>query len=943
MQKNKKQNSAVRFLNNLSLNKKIWILISLLGTSLAIILVAGFCAMSLLYGSRIYVEGVGTLAKHQKDSVINLVRYFESHEEKDYLLFVESMKIPLASKRARIELEKKHPDTKNIYRELIMGGIHPQDVKNLTLMFRSSLYVKHDTFKRLRELWEASDLVLLELKETGDKIHELLLSGKKAEDQLLSLYNKVFLLNNKEFEFVNEYASISSQLARDIQKGLFHFSMIIFGITLASCIPIFYLMAQDIKKKTELLITGARRIETGNYTQPVEIETNDEFGVIAAAVNKMTEKIQKSSEDLTSEIAERNRAEKSLKKTEIFFKDTLDDMLSFIAVLDSTGRIIFVNNTSLVTMGIKPGNITGKLFSDIFWPKMTTLASNVKKYIDLCAKGEMPSGEIHAPTADGSLIWLEFCLHPVFNDSGTVTYLIAEGRDISIRKRADADRIRLEAAAEQSSDIIIITDIDKTIQYTNHAFERITGYSREEIIRKQKKIFNPYAENSPDLNQRINETLSRGNTWKGNLKSKKKNGTSFYVAASISSVRDSKGKIINYVSIQRDITEELSLRKQLQHAQRMETIGTLAGGIAHDFNNLLSPIIGYSELTLLQASGESEITNNITAILNSANRAKDLVKQILNFSKKEEKNLKPLRLQLLIKEALSMVRSLIPTTIEIIYEIDNNCDLIMADSTQLHQVIMNLCTNAYQAMEGSGGTLTLALTSNYLAKKDQAALNLDPGKYVCLKVADTGDGIEKQIMEHVFDPYFTTKEHGKGTGLGLSVVHRIVKSHGGAIKVQNNFKKGTEFKVYLPAVDERQYPSEILAVHNLKAAGTGQILLVDDEKDVIEILQHLLEELGYSVESRTSSTDALALFKTNPEKFDLVITDYTMPNMTGDKLAIELRKIRYDISIIMCTGFSEKISSQKASSIGIDGFLMKPVAMGDLAKITREALDKERR
>jgi len=939
MQKNKKQNLAVRLLDNLSVSKKIWALISLLGTYLVIILVALFCAMSLLAGSRIYIEGVGTLAKHQKDSVINLVRYFESHEEKDYLLFVESMEIPLAAQRALRELEKKDPDTKSIYRELIMGGIHPHDVKILTLIFRSSPYINPDSFQRLHRLWRGSDLILQELKETGDKIHKLLLSEEKPEDQLLSLYNKVFLLNNQELKVVNEYASISSQVARDIQKKLFYFSIIIFLIALVSGTSLVALITQDIKNKTELLIRGAKRIETGDYKEPIEIKTNDEFGVIAAAINKIVDKLQKSSKDLTAETAERNRAEKTLKKTEIFFKDTLDDMLSFIALLDSTGRILFINNTALVTMGLKTADIVGKLFYNVVWPELTALASTIKKNIDLCAKGKMPSGEIHVPTEDGSLIWIEFCLHPVFNNSGRVNYLIAEGRDISIRKNADTDRIRLEAAAEQSSDIIIITDIDKTIQYANHAFERITGYSRGEIIEKGKKIFNPYVENSPDIQGHIEKMLSMGKTWKGKLKNKKKDGTSFYVTASISSIRDNRGKIINYVSIQRDITEELSLKKQLQHAQRMETIGTLAGGIAHDFNNILSPIIGYSELSLMQIDEESTITNNLTAILKSANRAKDLVKQILNFSKKEVKNLKPIKIPILINEALNMLRSLIPATIEIIYEIDDNCDLIMANSTQLHQVIMNLCTNAYQSMEESGGRLTLSLTSHYLAKQDQASLNLDPGKYVCLEVSDTGCGMEDQVMEHIFDPYFTTKEHGKGTGLGLSVVHGIVKSHGGNIKVQSNSKKGTQFRVYLPALIEGEGSPEILAVQSLKTTGRGQILLVDDEKDVVEILQHLLQELGYSVESRISPIDALMLFKTNPEKFDIVITDYTMPNMTGDKLAIEFRKIRHDIAIIMCTGFSEKISSKKAADIGIDALLMKPVAMGDLAEIIKEILD----
>ena len=402
---------------------------------------------------------------------------------------------------------------------------------------------------------------------------------------------------------------------------------------------------------------------------------------------------------------------------------------------------------------------------------------------------------------------------------------------------------------------------------------------------------------------------------------------------------------IGKLEVFRDITaqkqaeqEKKTLEFQLRQAQKMEAIGTLAGGIAHDFNNILFPIMGYSEMGMIGVSKDSKIKKNFIEILNASKRAGDLVQQILTFSRQREQELRPLAAQIVIKEALRLIRSSIPSTIEIDQDIEKDHNLIMADPTQIHQVVMNLCTNAYHAMEKSGGRLSVNLKEMDLTPEDLTGLDMRPGPYLCLTVSDTGTGMDSPTMERIFDPYFTTKEKGKGTGLGLAVVHGIVKGYGGDIRVYSEPGKGTSFHVYLPVIKTDNLASEIVSDEPLQT-GHEHILLIDDETQIIDMEKQMLEKLGYQVTVLTSSIDALKAFKASPDKFDLVITDMTMPNMTGDKLTGELKNIRPDIPVILCTGFSEKISKESAGALGVAGFLMKPVLMKDLARTIREVLN----
>ncbi len=552
----------------------------------------------------------------------------------------------------------------------------------------------------------------------------------------------------------------------------------------------------------------------------------------------------------------------------------------------------------------------------------------------------MRSFEFQAYRKDGDTIWLALSGRTVNDRDGALLYYEGTVEDITERKQAEKERVRLETAIEQAAEGIIITDPHWVIQYANPAFKRMSGYDANEIIGQHTSMLKS-DKHEESFYRNIRDTLARGEVWSGRLINAKKDGTFYEAEVTGSPVRDRSGVIINHVSIHRDITHEIRLERELRQAQKMEAIGTLAGGIAHDFNNILMAIVGYTQLAHSRLSEESPIRRYLEQVLEAGSRAATLVHQILTFSRQTEQERKPVQVGPLIEEALKLLRSSLPSTIEIRHTITVPPEraTVMADPTHIHQVLMNLCTNSAHAMRSRGGLLSVELSETELdASFASRYPGIKPGRYLRLSVADTGHGMHPAVVERIFDPYFTTKGPGEGTGLGLAVVRGIVKSLGGAISVYSEAGQGTTFHIFLPKVEAEavQEPERIEAL----LTGVERVLFVDDEQVLADLGKEMLESIGYSVVTKTSSIDALDSFRAEPDAFDLVVTDMTMPGLTGRELAAELMAIRPGIPVILCTGFSKLINGKRAMETGIREFVMKPYTVRSLAKTIRKVLDQ---
>ncbi|MBI5968531.1 MAG: PAS domain S-box protein [Deltaproteobacteria bacterium] len=513
------------------------------------------------------------------------------------------------------------------------------------------------------------------------------------------------------------------------------------------------------------------------------------------------------------------------------------------------------------------------------------------------------------------------------------------------RKRAEEQLKRSEehfrSLIENSSDIIITIDRNQNISYVSPSVKRILGYQSEYQI--GWNVFQSVHPNDlPSVKEFVNKILqNHRQEIPSSIEHRLKHSDgSWRIFQSIGmSMFDDSGSPVIIVN-SRDITERKNLEGQLAQAQKLEAIGQLAAGIAHDFNNILAAIMGYTELAIWDLPENSKANDKLKEALKASRRAKDLVRQILAFSRQKSEERKPMEIASIVKETIKLLRASLPSNIEIRQQIERDTLVINTNPTQIHQVLMNLCTNAAHAMRENGGLLEIGLSKVDIDAVVAARYpDIHPGSYVRLSVSDTGHGMSPDILAKIFNPYFTTKQVGEGSGLGLAVVHGIVKSHEGEITVYSEPGKGTTFQVYLPRIEHAKEVADIQRIEPFPMGRYESILFIDDEQALADIGKRMLEHLGYKVSVRTSSIEALELFRAKAGQFDLVITDMTMPNMTGDKLAREMMRIRPGIPIILCTGFSEYISEEKAKEIGIRKFVMKPLVMGDLARTVRRVLD----
>ena len=533
------------------------------------------------------------------------------------------------------------------------------------------------------------------------------------------------------------------------------------------------------------------------------------------------------------------------------------------------------------------------------------------------------------------------------NVAAHISGAIANARLFDERRRAEQALRESEASLRsifRAAPVGIGMVTDRVLRQVNDYICEMTGYSRNELVDQNARILYPTREEYERVGREKYVLIREQGTGSIETCWQRKDGKVIDVLLSSTPLDPADWSIgVTFTAL--DITERkraererASLEEKLRISQKMEAIGTLAGGIAHDFNNILSAIIGYAELADIDTRRESPVASSLAQILKAAFRARDLVRQILMFSRQSEVQFGPLQVNLIIKETLKLLRASLPATIQVRQDL-GDCGKILGDPTQVHQVVMNLCTNAYQAMSAEGGLLDISLSSvdinaGHLVQGE----TLQPGQYLKLSVRDTGHGIDPEILHRIFEPYYTTREKGAGTGLGLAVVHGIVKNHHGAIQASSQVGVGSTFDVYFPKVEDYSVESEAEPEEPVRG-GNECILFVDDEPALEELGGRLLSGLGYEVVTRSSAWEALQLFKAKTMAFDLVITDMTMPQLTGEKLALEILRIRPEMPIILCTGFSEQINNERARSLGIRALVMKPFLKNEMARTIRRVLD----
>jgi PAS domain S-box-containing protein len=544
-------------------------------------------------------------------------------------------------------------------------------------------------------------------------------------------------------------------------------------------------------------------------------------------------------------------------------------------------------------------------------------------------------------TKTGEQRWIEHHCTPVFNEQGDYAGRRGNNRDITMRRQLETEQGKLLAAIHQTDESIVITDAAASIQYVNPAFESITGYTASEVIGKNPRILQGQQDKAT-YTQMWNR-LTSNQSWQGRFINKRKDGHLFTEEASISPVIDQRGEITHYVGVKKDISEKLVQERQLRQKSKMEAVGVMAGGMAHNFNNNLSIILGNLELIKMRHPTNSEINKRLEHTKTAALRSRDLVRNIMLYSRQGELGeMAPLKLSPLIAETMQLLGPTIPTSISIEQQnsLQNRQDIsVVADASQLQECLINLCNNSVHAMDEKG-TITISLETEQLSQKDiPLQYDSQPGSYAKLSVTDTGCGMSPEGVERVFDLFYTTKPVNEGTGMGLSTVQGIIKKHSGLIKVQSTEGQGTTFALYLPLIEQGD-SSVAKMLNQTVPGGNEQILLVDDDPQVADLVKQMLLSCGYKVFLMTDSREALTFLATNFDHVDLVMTDQTMPKLSGLELITEIKKICPYMPTILCTGYSSKVDAYAAEELSISAFILKPFDMEALLQTVRRVLDE---
>ena len=637
---------------------------------------------------------------------------------------------------------------------------------------------------------------------------------------------------------------------------------------------------------------------------------------------------------LILEMGERRKVEEALRQGEEKYRNVVERALDGIVVIQD-GKVVFANNKFRGMTRYYNTITPGMSFNQfIYPPELPRVAENYRRRM----AGEHVSHayETVLVAADGTPVPVEMNAAVITHDGKPADLVFVH--DIALRKKFEAERAQLAMAIQQTTDAVIITDTKGAILYVNPAFERITGYARTEVMGKNPNLLKS-GRHDPELFKSMWTTLSTKQAWRGRLQNRKKDGSIFTCDTIITPTRDEDGAIVNYVSVQRDVTRELQMEEQYLQAQKMESIGRLAGGIAHDFNNIMTAILGFGSMVLDQLGENDPLRHAVEQIVSAGERATNLTRQLLTFSRKQIVEIRILDPNAVIVEMNQLLRRALGEDIELITLLDDEAGCVRMDPGLLQQVIMNLAINARDAM-ARGGQLTIRTTRDTLDEKFcKTHLNVQPGDYLQLSVRDNGAGMSREVLSHIFEPFFTTKPKGKGTGLGLATVYGIVNQCGGHIEISSELGAGTEIRIWLPRVITTADTVPVELEEKLQK-GTETILVVEDEEVVRDLSCRILRSLGYRVLEAANGKEALELVAKCNGRIDLVFTDVVMPQMGGPEMVENLLEMRPGIKVIYTSGFTESTIVERGVALGKVRLIQKPFTRELLAQRIRRTLDE---
>lgn len=631
-----------------------------------------------------------------------------------------------------------------------------------------------------------------------------------------------------------------------------------------------------------------------------------------------------------SGIMARRREEQEMRVVEEHLVGLLDLAPMGVFLVGKNDVIAYANRAAVQMVEGKSGTqVIGRLFTDFLHPNFR---ESVTAILAEPAAPVVNAHEAILLTLNGTPRTIVITTAPYrLGDQEQYTVII---RDVTEERKSEERRRRLAEAVDQVKESVLIADRSGIIDYVNNALIEMTGYDREECLGRPMRLL--WAKEQEAHFDEQMKVVSQGEVWRGRIVNRRRDSSLFVAGATVSPVRDATGMVTHFIVVQRDITHDVEIESRMRQAQKMEAIGTLAGGIAHDFNNILGGIIGFTDMALLQVSPDTDLHNNLLHIRQGGKRAADLVQQILTFSRQSAEEKVPVTVVPLIKESLKLMRATLPSTIAIIQDLKATDAQVLAAPVQIQQIVMNLCANAFYSMREQGGQLTIKLQR--LPISGGKGESEHTGPWVSLVVQDTGQGIDSDVIHHIFTPFFTTKKPGEGTGMGLSVVHGIVRELGGEISVQSSPGEGTTFTVLLPETEDRDN-GLLKSSEDPLPRGNEHILVVDDEKEILETCRMMLGHLGYTVTVTSDPDKVLYLIKNSEKKVDLIFTDQTMPKRTGIQLIHDIHQVYPDLPVILCTGYSDRLNAEIARDAGASDLLMKPVDLRGLANAVRDALD----